>query len=109
MTQLLAIFRAPLDRRDFDGEDVFVELEFDENGLAVEGEVFTTGNEDSSYRLMGFDHIVISERIEGGSQDIARFQLKRNDGQPAVIHEMDHYDLEMAVLFMWQDFKRDAQ
>lgn len=54
MTQLLAIFRAPSDlRRDFDGEDVFVELEFDENGLAVEGEVFTTGNEDSSYRLMG--------------------------------------------------------
>lgn len=104
MTQLLAIFRAPLDKDNFD-QDVFVELEFDENSVADSGRCFTTGNVDSSYRLMGFDHIVFAERIEGGSCDIIRMQLRDPNEQPAVIHELDHTELETIVLHMWNEYE----
>lgn len=107
MTQLLAIFRAPLDQDSFD-QDVFVELEFDESGIESAGKCFTTGNPDSSYRLMGFDHIVIAKRVEGGSQDIVRFQLKGPDDKPAVIHEMAGEELETCILYMWSQYQDGA-
>jgi hypothetical protein len=105
MNPNLIIFRVP----DEEGQPHFVQLDYDNGSLAENGKIFTVHPGDS-YLEMGFGHVVLAEKTEGGSHDITRFIITEpDDVTPAVIHSLDYPVLLHFVQIMVNDLMNERR
>ena len=97
----LAIFRVPDDE---DGTIQFVQLIIDDLGqIDDEGLVFTVPGE-SSYNEMTYSHIVLAAATEDGSHSLNRYFISDDDGEPAVVYDMEGEALTVIVKRLIDDY-----
>lgn len=74
-TPNLIIFRVPDDAGNVIDSRDFVEVAIVDGKLVTEGRRFTVDNPLDSYHNLEYDHIVLAEKIPGGSISLRTFQI----------------------------------
>lgn len=97
----LAIFRVPDDE---DGLKTFIQIAIKENGtISSEGRLFGIDDPNDSYNEMDFDHIVLAEEVDGGSIDLARFQIADKDKR-ALVFAIDSVELAVIIHSLLKEY-----
>lgn len=101
----LVIIRVPSEEGD-DSPVVLAEFDFIDGQLAAEGRTFRVAGDDWYFETQ-FDHLILAQKIEGGSTHAVRIVIKHQfDAIETLVYDIDHEELQAVVEHLVPEYEQ---